>query len=183
MSVLLNYTKYGRYYHNFAHVGGMFMGLYTFFPEHDNNQALKYAIAYHDCIYEAGAQDNEFRSAIAAGEELKAQGVYSDTIREAQRLIMLTQTHTTSDDDEVGKVIIDLDLAGLGSIERFYDRNTANVRKEYWLLSDEAWKAGRKQFIQSFLERDNIFLTEKGREMWQLQARVNMTRELKALGD
>lgn len=181
MTALLGYLEPSRHYHTFEHIGYMHDGLVTYFPESADSEALKLAITYHDCVYTAGDPANEELSADAMLQELEGS-VDPDVLGEAARLIMLTKDHTVrSLYDEIGKVLIDLDLAGLGSSQQRYDRNTATVRQEFGAVSEQDWRAGREKFLRGMLDRSRIFLTETGADLWEAPARQNLERELASL--
>jgi predicted metal-dependent HD superfamily phosphohydrolase len=52
------------------------------------------------------------------------------------------------------------------------------VRKEYLWLSPDEYGAGRKQVLQSFLERERIYCTEKMFLDLEQQARQNLREEI-----
>ena len=179
MSALTKYMDEGRHYHSFVHIGKMFADLYMHFHEYQDNVALKFAVAYHDVIYDAGSLDNEFWSAEVAATEMMYRRQYSDEIiQETKRLIMLTKGHQTTSDDEVGKVMIDLDLAGLASNRLQYMKNSDLVKLEYSGISQDQWLQGRKAFLESFLARNFIYQTDQARREWEDHARDNMQYEL-----
>lgn len=142
----------------------------------EHAKTLRAAILYHDVEYSPGAWDNEYRSAIVAARECGLQGWQNN---EVQRLIMLTKDHLTNDEDSLGKIIIDLDLAGLASDE--YESNSKKIRREFYKLSDEEWRAGRVAWLEKFLARPTIYLTDYGKENWETDARFNMVLELNYL--
>lgn len=194
-NVLLKYAGPGRFYHNFTHIGYMLENLQELYANdltHKEELTLRYAIIYHDVIYDAGAQDNEFRSAIELANDLNGELQHSSDIREAQRLIMLTQHHRPSPSDKLGAIICDLDLAGLGSPR--YEQNRIWVRQEYeWaarragdsiFLSekfDADWIEGRKKFLSEYLNRNSLFNTDLGKKLWEKRALNNMEHELSTL--
>lgn len=174
MTYLANYAGPDRYYHTFEHIGQMIRDLNLYFPEYKDDQVLKDAIMYHDCIYKADAPSgkNEMDSFLAAVEELGigfASGKYS----ELKGLIMATHKHENPVTLKQA-IIIDLDLAGLASDN--YVKNSVNIRKEYHIFSDELWLRGRKAFLDSFLGR-KIYQTEIGQQ-WENRAKLNLADEL-----
>lgn len=191
MSSLIYYANPGRYYHTFTHIGYMLDNLRTYYA-HDLDSfdldVMRWAITYHDVVYDATAQDNEFQSALVLGKDLKQAQIFNREVigREAQRLIMLTQHHRPSSTDKLGQIICDLDLAGLASAK--YEENSLLIKAEYqWAairnppytedLFDKAWAVGRKKFLSEYLNRNNLFSTEVGK-LWEERARINMQAEL-----
>lgn len=179
---LLGYIDKGRTYHSIVHIGKMMEDLVEVFPGEADNFDLKMAILYHDAVYEPGASDNEFRSAVAFETDMRARFVNlkEDPIREVQRLIMLTKNHITTPDDRVGSVLIDLDLAGLGKSRERYIKNSKLVKAEF-PITDEMWKIGRIKFIDTFLSRETIYQTPEGRLYWEVTARDNLAAEKRYL--
>jgi predicted metal-dependent HD superfamily phosphohydrolase len=175
-SALIQYLKFDRSYHSFVHIGQMFRDLELFFPEVKDFYALKLAILYHDCVYDARASDNEYRSAKAMFLELEGQ-VMPGPLRQAERLIMLTKDHVTGPNDRYGQIMIDLDLAGLGSESAGYRENSDKVRAEYSMFTDEEWARGRTQFIEKFLGRPTIYQSPRGQQLWEDRARENLRAE------
>jgi predicted metal-dependent HD superfamily phosphohydrolase len=180
-TALLKYLDNDRHYHTFAHIGYMMENLQLTFPEHQYDRVLKAAIAYHDCVYlinqPVGTSENV--SAKAAERELADANWGTIERREVARLIRLTINHHAAEDDLTGKILIDLDLAGLAS--DMYWTNKDWIRQEFKSASDEQWREGRIKFLESFLSRDYIYQTSRAIRRWESLARENMTMELEDL--
>lgn len=171
-TALLKYLDNDRHYHTFTHIGDMLSDLEDFFPEHRDNMVLKYAIAYHDCIYDATSKDNEWDSGDAASKELY-ELLDSAHMVQVEELIMVTKDHVPND-DPLSKIIIDLDLSGLSSL--LYKGNSDKIRKEYSMFTDREWREGRIAFLNKFLNR-KVYQTEQFANLEKL-AKLNMEREL-----
>jgi predicted metal-dependent HD superfamily phosphohydrolase len=78
-------------------------------------------------------------------------------------------------------VLLDADLAILGSDPPGYERYRAAVRAEYAHVDEAAWRVGRTAVLRSLLDRDQLYLTATARDRWTAAARVNMTAEVAAL--
>lgn len=177
MTALHEYLNNDRHYHTFEHVGKMFEDLRLYFPEYQQETALKYAILYHDCIYTPGSLYNESESARRAYAETEH---LEESIRnKVNSLIRLTEDHECHDDDELGKVLIDLDLCRLASND--YQMNSILIRKELFIAKDEEWRSGRIKWLNSFLARDSIYLTSLSKSKFEALARNNMENELQYL--
>lgn len=183
MSSLHQYNDWYRHYHNFTHIGEMMSILNEIFIDDvykagnsEGFNVLKAAILYHDVEYIPGAWDNEYRSAIIASQEC---GLPEWETREVERLILLTKDHVTHDKDTLGKVIIDADLAGLASGQ--YEANSKKLRREFYSFSDQEWQNGRVAWLEKFLARPTIYLTDYGKKNWEVSARFNMVLELNYL--
>lgn len=183
MSSLHQYNDWYRHYHNFTHIGEMmsiFNEIFTdeVYRKQGNTgiMALKTAILYHDVEYIPGAWDNEYRSAIIASQEC---GLPEREKGEVERLILLTKDHVTHDRDTLGKVIIDADLTGLASHR--YEANSKKLRREFYTFNDQEWQNGRVAWLEKFLARPTIYLTDYGKKNWETDARFNMVLELNYL--
>lgn len=177
MTYLFNYLAPSRHYHSWRHIGQMLGDLDKHFPQHRENDVLKMAIVYHDVVYDATAKNNEAMSARVAMRELSPY-FEQDDLDEIHRLIMLTVDHSTTEADQLGKVIIDLDLARMGSEIDEYFENSLLIRREFGMFTDEQWCFGRRAFINKMLDKEYIFQTDYGRVLWETTARLNLCGEL-----
>src|SRR5690242_20725665 len=92
--------------------------------------AVRLAAWYHDAVYDSHATDNEERSADMARSALSRLRVPGDRVESVARLILATKTHQTDGDPDAA-VLLDADLAILGSEPEQYDRYAKAIRREY----------------------------------------------------
>jgi predicted metal-dependent HD superfamily phosphohydrolase len=78
-------------------------------------------------------------------------------------------------------VLLDADLAVLGSEPASYQAYVAGVRSEYGHVSATDWCTGRTRILQSFLDRPSLFATPTGRTRWESRARANIAAEVASL--
>ncbi|HLS50240.1 MAG TPA: hypothetical protein VK024_09620, partial [Actinomycetaceae bacterium] len=78
-------------------------------------------------------------------------------------------------------LLLDADLAVLGSHPSRYARYVREIRAEYPHVPDDDFRRGRRRVLEALLARRHLFVTPRGREWWEEQARRNMTAELAAL--
>ena len=78
-------------------------------------------------------------------------------------------------------VLVDADLAVLGSDSASYTAYATGVRAEYGHLPDEAWVRGRGDVLRRLLGRATLFETAPARQWWERSARANLTAELAGL--
>jgi predicted metal-dependent HD superfamily phosphohydrolase len=78
-------------------------------------------------------------------------------------------------------VLLDADLAVLGSEPASYQAYVAGVRSEYSHVSVDDWRTGRARVLQSFLDRPTLFATPTGRARWEARARANLAAEVASL--
>ena len=89
------------------------------------------------------------------------------------------RTETAIDADTA--VLLDADLAVLGSDPASYQAYVAGVRSEYAHVSADDWRTGRTQVLRSFLDRPALFATPTGRARWEARARANLAAEVASL--
>ena len=175
----LVYGSPSRHYHNAQHIEAC-LGLlaqHRAIAPHPHEIAI--ALWFHDAIYDPRRVDNEQASANWAGEFLGSQGVAQPVIERIINLILATQTHHLSTQD--AQLMIDIDLAILGSDRPTYETYAQSIRQEYGWLPAAKYRAGRAQFLQTFLARPLLFHTLPFQQQYERRARENMTRELKGL--
>lgn len=177
--VMARYEEPHRSYHGLAHIEHMLEAINAMAALYGLD-ASELAIAhatvwYHDCVYVPGAKDNESRSATLADIELrKIWG--GDTINQMYDAIMCTRDHQHPD-TMLDAMIIDADLAGLGSTPEVYKKNSDKVKAEYPGITDEQWFEGRAAFLRAYLDRPVLYFTSWG-GAFEDQARKNMEAEL-----
>ena len=138
------------------------------------------AIWFHDAVYVPGAKDNEARSA----ELARAAGLPVDVDRVAE-LILLTARHGALEAADVRDPdtahFLDADMAILGAEPAAFDRYDAAIRKEYAMVPDAAFRAGRRAFLASVLAKDRVFFSAYFHERLDAAARANLRRACDAL--
>ena len=146
-----------------------------------DRRRLRWALLWHDAVYESGARDNEVRSAALAKSELTACGVDPADVAEVARLILLTESHRAPAEDYLGALMISIDLSILGSDPHRYREYAEATREEYAHVPDELWRAGRGAVLRRMLHADTLYPNAQFREALEAQARQNISEELKGL--
>ncbi|MBB6369214.1 hypothetical protein [Chryseobacterium shigense] len=176
-------TKYsgkGRYYHDLLHLENMFTELENVKIHIEDYHSISFAVFYHDVIYDATSKSNEEKSALYAAERLKKINVSQDMISKTESRILATKSHQKSDDEDTN-YLLDADLSVLGKDSAVYFDYTRKIRKEYSIYPDILYKPGRKKVLKHFLELEPIFKTQPFQELYEKQAKENLTAELKLL--
>ena len=86
-------------------------------------------------------------------------GVPRATRQSVCDLILATQ-HNAPPADPDAALLVDIDLSILGEPAPKFDAYEAGVRFEYAWVTESAFRAGRSQVLQSFLDRPRIFTTD-----------------------
>jgi predicted metal-dependent HD superfamily phosphohydrolase len=143
--------------------------------------AVVAAAFYHDAVYDPTAADNEELSAALAERVLGELGWRTARCRTVGELVRATAGHQP-DGTPDRAVLIDADLAVLGSDPAAYQAYVTGVRAEYGHLAEEAWRRGRADVLRRLLARRPLFATEPGRQRWEARALANLAAELATLG-
>ncbi|MGB3801408.1 MAG: hypothetical protein WA952_16440 [Lewinella sp.] len=172
----------GRAYHNLDHLDEMLALL----PEHEpprDTLVFGISVVYHDIVYKPTRSDNEQRSADSATRLLERGGkLTADRIARCADLILATKGHIPSEHDDGDEaLLIDLDLAVLARSPTDYDRYTAALRKEFWMIPGFVFRNGRRKVLTGLLDRPRIYHTEVGSSRYEAPARENLWRELREL--
>jgi predicted metal-dependent HD superfamily phosphohydrolase len=171
------HTEPHRHYHTMEHITAVLAHLETL---HVTTVTAKLAAFFHDAVYDPTRTDNEAQSAELAREVLIA--VDRPEADDVAAIILATAKHALPDNaPRETAAFLDADLAILGAKADVYDQYTRHVRAEYAHMSDDAFQAGRKAILESFLERDQLFFTTAGQAQFEAAARANLRREIATL--
>jgi predicted metal-dependent HD superfamily phosphohydrolase len=167
------YRMPGRFYHNADHIAECFREFISVKHLVNDEHAMRWAIWFHDCVYDPKQNDyeNVRRSAEEAIAAAKEEGLDEATLKAVSDLIMVTtHDHPPVTNDE--KIMCDIDLVSLAS-DNFAERSE-QIRKEYSHVTDEAFYPARKAILRKFLEREHIYCTEFFRQKYEEKARANL---------
>lgn len=180
-AIVSRYTADDRHYHNFAHIVGMLDLLDAMAVVPENRTALRLAIWFHDVIYEVGSGlDNERASADFATEQLTALKFDGVLIQRVSELIIDTK-HAARPATHDGRLLADLDLSQIGGSAEQFQRDSADIRREYATVPDDLFWRGRRQVLQSFLNRERIYYTEPFFARFEANARNNLRSAIQAI--
>jgi predicted metal-dependent HD superfamily phosphohydrolase len=179
--VVARYSEPHRRYHGLAHVRAVVRDAVTLVPLTEREKAvLVLAACAHDVVYQAMPTIDELNSAAWARTWLGRSRLAFVADRVCD-LVLATTMHDADPDDAVACALLDADLAILGSPTEEYDAYVSAVRQEYSAVAEDVWRSRRSEVLQSFLDRERIFLTSTGRDRWESAARRNVARELGTL--
>ena len=176
-----NYSAPSRFYHDFAHVHDVLETVASLEALATDYDAILLAAWFHDVIYVVGEGiDNEYESAEFAVEKLSELGVDRALIEKVRQLILHTR-HDAAPDELDAQILLDADLRALAAPESLFWDNSAEIRLEYQSIPDALFFPGRARILQSFLERERIYLTDVMYAAHEAQARENVQKEIKSL--
>jgi len=178
------YAEPPRAYHSAAHVEEVV-------AEYDRVAAgsgwdrpgeVYWAILCHDAIYQPGRTDNEARSAELArdlaGQWLEGAGLDLDRV---EALILLTARHGRLDGavlDRDAARFVDCDMAILGAAPERFDAYHRAIAEEYRAVPPEAYRAGRRRFLEGLLAAPRIYCSDEFHARLDGAARANLRRAL-----
>jgi len=178
--LLARYAERHRAYHTGEHLEECFSlwaGVRDL-CEYPHEVAL--ALWFHDGVYEPRRSDNEAVSARWLADAARAAGVSEVSIARMHALILATR-HDASMLQGDASVLVDIDLAILGSSAARFDRYETQVRREYRWVPGPLYRAARARVLRTFLERSAIYTNALFRERFEAPARTNIERSLARL--
>ncbi|PWV57869.1 MULTISPECIES: HD domain-containing protein [Nocardiopsis] len=179
--LLGRWSEEHRRYHTLSHLWGTLRAVDVLQEEARDVDAVRYAVWFHDAVYEGNPGEDEDESAALAERLLTLLGKDPALIAEVVRLVGVTKDHQPAPGDADGAVLCDADLSTLGGPPEKYLAYTSAVRAEYWRYSDKVFRAGRLRVLRSLLESPHLFHTRFGRAHWEPRARSNMLAEVDRL--
>lgn len=169
-----------RKYHNYNHINYCFNIFDKYFKNsnlsEEDKTAIKFALYFHDIIYDPSASDNEEKSCQTF------QNIFADklnylTIDKISSYILATKTHKPFDYNS--SIVIDCDLAILGSSAEEFVIYENSIREEYLFVPDEAFNLGRKVAMNKFANKEFIFATQELKNSkFEFRAKINLKKYL-----
>ncbi|MGB3656162.1 MAG: HD domain-containing protein [Rivularia sp. (in: cyanobacteria)] len=187
--IVESYSSPNRYHHTLEHIDRVLEVIQILESQTQNLEpkTVKLAAWFHDIVYDTSSKDNEEKSAEYAVDVLSSLSIPSDVIKNVKRLILTTKNHqaktcvTRSVKPEAyrnAQVLLDADLAILGSNPNEYSKYTQAIRQEYIWVPEAEYIAARKQILQNFLQRENIYFTQLMQQTKEKTARNNLKTEI-----
>lgn len=168
------YCDVRRYYHNLNHISDVLQSIQLLHKYGQDLTSLKFAAWFHDIVYNPKWGNNEAKSAKFTRVCLQKLSIDETIIHRVSELILLTQRHQVDSNDIDGQILLDADLAILGSDWSKYRLYAQNIRREYSWVSDDNYILARKAILEKFLARPQIYFFLKELEV---TARQNMLDE------
>lgn len=174
-AVLSKYSETHRHYHNLEHIHSSLAHLDQLDP---SNAALEGAIWFHDVIYDPSSSQNESQSA-RFFESLTTSWLDPACIAKVVRLILTTDLRLPRSEDREEVLMVDIDLAILGSKAATYERYRQSIRREYSHVPEDDFKQARSLILRQLLARPIFHGSDL--EHLEVQARSNLRHELNEL--
>ena len=145
----------------------------------DDPDAVEMALWFHDAVYQAGAADNERRSA-ELFRQWSEGWVDAAFLQRVDDLIMAT-THRDPPARRDERFIVDIDLSGFGLPWETFERDGHLIRAECGDIGDDAYYPGLLRFLRSLQSRPTFFLTDFFQRRYEPIARDNIRRVIERL--
>jgi predicted metal-dependent HD superfamily phosphohydrolase len=172
-----HYAESTRHYHSLQHLGEC-LDLFELVRDLATYPAeVEMALWFHDAIYNTANHDNEAQSAQWARAELSKAGVLSEKIDRIQSLIMVT-CHTALPMTIDECLLVDIDLAILGSSTERFAEYEQQIRTEYNFVPEPIFNQKRQEILQGFLDRSTIYSTKYFQDKLEFRARDNIKRSI-----
>ncbi|HYG18928.1 MAG TPA: hypothetical protein VD816_08360 [Ohtaekwangia sp.] len=175
--ILKAYSEPSRTYHNLHHLHHFLEQVTSVKHLVHEWDCVIFSLVYHDFICDPLATDNESRSAALAAMRLTALNVPAEKINLCREMIMATRGHYRHEHGDIN-FFTDADLAILGATPSAYGAYMNAVRKEYALVPESVYRAGRIKILKHFLALAEIYKTPEFRRRYEAQARENMLKEV-----
>ena len=138
------------------------------------------AAFFHDAVYDPRRADNEEQSAALAERVLAELGWPDDRRAGPWATSCGPRRGTRPTAIPTARVLLDADLAVLGTEPAAYQAYVTGVRTEYAHVDDDDVARGRARSLQRLLARRAALRHRAGRRWWEARARANMAAELAA---
>ena len=173
------YSEPHRRYHTLQHIEFCLRQISKHREHAVRPTEIRWALLFHDAIYDPRRNDNETRSADWACRVMQELLRPDEEIIRVRKMILAT-AHAGNAETPDEALLLDIDLSILGADEATFDEYDRAIRVEYEWVPEEAYRAARANVLQGFLKRDRIFQTATYR-LQEAAARINIERALARL--
>ncbi|MCD2515329.1 N-methyl-D-aspartate receptor NMDAR2C subunit [Massilia sp. G4R7] len=164
-----------RHYHTLQHLTECLTLADGLREEMTHPEEVVLALWFHDAVYDVRAHDNEARSAQWAVQALGDAGLAKDACERVEALIMATcHGAAASPGTPDSALLVDIDLAILGSDEARFAEYEAQIRAEYAWVPPDVFAVKRREVLRGFLDRARIYTTDTMVARFEAQARRNL---------
>ncbi len=170
------YNEPHRFYHTAAHIDQCLGHLDNACAISGGCDLAELAIWFHDAIYDVEARDNEQKSAAWFAE--CAKNSLPDQMIEQVSQCVLSTAHQTPPVDNLCKLVVDVDLCGLGQDWSGFVRDGDNIRMENSGMRTDDYVKSQIVFMEKLLGRERIYATEYFNSCFEVSARSNISRQL-----
>ena len=176
-ALLAAWSEPQRHYHTLQHLAECLTLADELREEMAHPAEVVLALWFHDAVYDVRAHDNEARSAQWAAQALNEAGVAPDACARIDAMIMATcHGAAASPGTPDSALLVDIDLAILGSEESRFAEYEAQIRAEYAWVPADVFRVKRREVLRGFLDRARIYTTDTMVARFEAQARRNLAQ-------
>ncbi|MEH6822412.1 MAG: cation:proton antiporter [Motiliproteus sp.] len=172
--LIQRYSEPQRHYHTCAHIEHCLEQFDMAKSQMSSPDAVEMALWFHDAIYQLEVPDNEQQSADLFRARL-GDRIDPQFAQQVVELILLT-THQAIPAPGDGQYMVDIDLSSFGLPWQACRRDALAIRAEHPDQPDTTFFAQQNRFLQSLLDRPQIYASEWFRNHYESQARGNIQR-------
>ena len=174
-SLIAAWNEPQRHYHTLQHLSECLQLFDQYQHLAERPHEVELAIWFHDAIYDVKGKHNELKSAQWAEHELEKAGADSEIALRVYDLIMATVHGMVETETKDQQLLVDIDLAILGSRPKRFAQYEKQVREEYRFVPYPIYWWKRRQILKEFLERKPIYQLPEFQEKFEQQARENLS--------
>lgn len=160
------HSEPGRFYHTFEHIAECIRFANSNYGNRPTLPIVKWALFYHDVIYDISSKTNEEDSALRfdsfARPKVTGIKLTEGILDLVGMLIRVTAGHKSHLMGDAIAMMIDSDLHILGASEERYLRYARDIWREYSSVGVEKYREGRLAFLYS-LNPLELFHTTEGK--------------------
>ena len=146
----------------------------------DRPKEAEFAVLFTNSMFDSRRPDSEEVSSEYAQHialTLNLNQSFSNNVRE---LIMETK-HKKIPEYNDSKLFCDIDISVFGKSPVDFERYEIGLKKDYIWGDDEKFRKGKINLFEKFLERPSIYSSKYFRDLYEDQARKNLTESLEAI--
>lgn len=171
------YSEPHRRYHTLAHIEHCLAELGRVWSYAIHLNEIRWALLFHDAIYDPQRRDNEARAADWACRVMGELGRPEDERTRVGAMILAT-AHAGEPRTPDEALLLDVDLSILGADEAAFDAYDRAIREEYGWVPEEHYRLARAGVLESFARRERLYHTAPYRRRCEAAARRNIERAL-----
>ena len=174
------YQEPHRRYHTFQHLEECLEELDEIEGDEERLALMEVALWFHDAVRPPGNTAHVALSAAMAKEFLLECQASETVIEFVNDMIMATQDHLAHDDPDAA-IMIALDLNIFARSPQRYAAYEKLLREEAAGQEDRSYDQQRLAYLQGFLDRPVIYESETMRDIYEEQARFNLSQRVQQL--
>lgn len=178
--IITAYSEKHRAYHTLDHIDACLRHLDAVKDKLAHPHEVELALWFHDAIYKPFSGANEEDSADWVKAFLIENDASAGLIERIYELIILTKAHLPPDTEDA-KYMLDIDLSILGTHPGVYQQFETDIRKEYKQVPSFIFRKKRREILQTFLKRPELYNTPYFYERLETQARHNLSSAIDRL--